>query len=86
MNGLRAASEPVDRSEVVANELWFRVRRLAARLALLEEAERREGLDEDGRDRLRALRLRCSRAIARAQLADELADRIAAARATQRAG
>jgi hypothetical protein len=70
-----------DRSQVVADELWDRVRRLAARAAELEEAVASGELDEAGRARLDGLRLRCARAAARAGLADELSDRVAEVRA-----
>ncbi len=66
-----------DRSERVADELWDRVRTMAARAAKLEEADALGELDEEGRGRLAALRLRCSRATERARLADDIADRFA---------
>lgn len=72
-----------DRSEMVADEMWERVRRLAARAARFEQAEAVGELDEDNRARLDALRLRCARAAERARLADELADRMAQARAAR---
>lgn len=65
-----------NRSAEVADELWDRVRQMAARIAPLEEAERRDELDDEGRARLASLRLRASRAANRAQLADDLADRL----------
>ena len=65
-----------DRSGLVADDLWRRVRHLAAQIAALEEVERLDGLDEDGRIRLTSLRLRCARAVDRATLADDLADRL----------
>jgi hypothetical protein len=65
-----------DRSEAVADELWDRVRALAERMARYEEADALGELDEEGRARLGALRVRASRAAERARLADELADRI----------
>ena len=70
-----------DRSQVVADELWDLVRRLAARVAALEEADAVGELDEDGRARLDGLRMRCARAAARAGLADELSDRVTEVRA-----
>ena len=70
-----------DRSQIVADELWGRVRRLAARAAALEEAAAVGELDDDGRARLDGLRLRCARAAARARLADDLSDRVAEVRA-----
>jgi hypothetical protein len=70
-----------DRSQVVADELWGLVRRLAGRVAAMEEAAAAGELDEDGRARLDGLRLKCARAAARAGLADELSDRVADARA-----
>jgi hypothetical protein len=66
-----------DRSEAVADELWERVRTMAARVALLEAAEAVGELDDDGLARLAVLRMRCSRAAERAQLADSLADQVA---------
>lgn len=70
----------MDRSGAVADELWRRVRELAARVRALEEIDAVDGLDEDGRARLVALRLRAERATRRAGLADELADRLAGLR------
>ena len=70
-----------DRSQVVADELWDLVRRLAGRVAELEEADAVGELDEDGRARLDGLRVRCARAAARAGLADELSDRVIEVRA-----
>ncbi len=70
-----------DRSQVVADELWELVRRLAGRVAELEEADAVGELDEDGRARLDGLRMRCARAAARAGLADELSDRVTEVRA-----
>ena len=56
-----------DRSEVVADELWERVRTMAARAARARGGRRPLGeLDEDGRGRLAALRMRCARAAERA--------------------
>jgi hypothetical protein len=75
-----------DRSQVVADELWDLVRRLAGRVAELEEAEAAGELDEDGRARLDGLRLRCARAATRAGLADELSDRVAEVRAERARG
>lgn len=74
-----------DRSEAVADELWARVRAMAARMARLEEADAVGELDEEGQGRLAALRVRCSRATERARLADELADRVADVRSRRRA-
>lgn len=73
-----------DRSERVADELWCRVRAMAARVATLEAADAVGELDDEGRGRLAVLRMRCSRAAERARLADELADRVADVR-TRRA-
>lgn len=70
-----------DHSESVADELWNRVRTMAARAARLEQADALGELDEEGRGRLMALRMRCSRATERAQLADEIADQFADVRA-----
>jgi hypothetical protein len=70
-----------DRSQVVADDLWGLVRRLAGRVAALEEVAAAGELDEDGRARLDALRLKCARAAARAGMADELSDRVADVRA-----
>jgi hypothetical protein len=75
-----------DRSEVVADELWDRVRRLAERVARFEEADAMGELDDEGRARLDALRVRAARAAERAQLADHLADMVAEARAAARRG
>lgn len=74
-----------DRSEEVADELWDRVREMAARLARLEAAEAIGELDDEGRARLALLRLRCARATDRARMADDLADQLAGARG-RRAG
>jgi hypothetical protein len=65
-----------DRSAAVADELWGRVRRLADRVRRFEEADAVGELDEEGRARLGALRVRVARAAQRARLADELSDRI----------
>jgi len=73
-----------DRSEAVADELWGRVRRLAERVARFEEVDAVGELDDEGRARLGALRLRAVRAAERARLADELSDRVAEARAVGR--
>jgi hypothetical protein len=73
-----------DRSELVADELWERVRAMAARLAHLEAADALGELDEEGQGRLAVLRMRCSRAAERARLADELADQVAGVRAARR--
>lgn len=75
-----------DRSEAVADALWERVRAMAARVAAMEEADVVGELDEDGRARLGALRLRCARAAERAGMADALADQMADLRARRRAG
>ena len=50
---------------------------MAARAAELEEADALGELDEEGRGRLAALRIRCSRATERARLADDIADSFA---------
>ena len=75
-----------DRSENVADELWNRVRTMAARAAKLEEADALGELDEEGRGRLAALRIRCSRATERARLADDIADQFADVRARRATG
>ena len=75
-----------DPSESVADELWNRVRTMAARAARLEQADALGELDDEGRGRLVALRMRCSRATERAQLADEIADRFAEVRAERARG
>jgi regulator of sigma D len=75
---------PADRSEAVADELWDRLRALADRVARYEEADAVGELDEEGRAKLDALRVRAARAADRAQLADELADLVAEARAARR--
>jgi hypothetical protein len=59
---------------------------MAARAARLEQADALGELDEEGRGRLVALRMRCSRATERAQLADEIADRFAEVRAERARG
>ena len=41
-------------------------------------------LDEEGQGRLAVLRMRCSRATERAQLADDLADQVAGLRTSRR--
>ncbi len=83
----RGVSRPVDdRSEDVADELWDRVRTMAARVAELEAADALGELDEEGRGRLAVLRMRCSRAAERARLADDLADQMAEVRARRRTG
>jgi len=74
-----------DQSERVADELWDRVRTMAARAAKLEEADALGELDEEGRGRLAALRIRCSRATERARLADDIADSFADVRARRAA-
>ena len=66
-----------DRSEAVADDLWARVRTMAARVAALEEIEALGELDEEGQGRLAVLRMRCTRAAGRARMADELADQMA---------
>lgn len=73
-----------DRSESVADELWDRVRTMAARVALLEASDALGELDDDGQARLAVLRLRCTRAADRARMADELADQMADVRARRR--
>ncbi|HTI33984.1 MAG TPA: hypothetical protein VL422_09935 [Miltoncostaea sp.] len=72
-----------DRSELVADELWERVRTMAAKLAHLEAADALGELDDEGRARLGLLRMRCARATERARLADDLADQVAGARAVR---
>jgi hypothetical protein len=73
-----------DRSELVADELWERVRTMAAKLAQMEAADVLGELDEDGQGRLAVLRMRCARATERARLADDLADQMAGVRASRR--
>ena len=68
-------------SELVADELWDRVRTMAFRVARLEAADAVGELDDEGRGRLAVLRLRCSRAAERARMADDLADQVAGLRA-----
>lgn len=70
--------------EGVADAMWARVRLLAARAERLERAAALDELDDEGRARLAALRLRCARAAERARLADDLADRVAEAAASRR--
>lgn len=72
--------EPPAGAESVADRRWARVRELAADIGRLEALDRREGLDEDGRLELARLRIQAERASTRALLADDLADRIGAAR------
>lgn len=76
MTDARAA----DRSETVADAMWDRVRALAERVTRLEEADAVGDLDDDGRARLGALRVKAARVAERARLADELADQVASAR------
>ncbi len=61
----------------MADDLWRRVRRFAERIAALEELDALDELDDDGRARLDALRVRCARATERARLADDMSDRLA---------
>jgi hypothetical protein len=68
---------PPDHSEIVADALWERVRTMASRVAHLEAVDALGELDEDGRGRLAALRMRCTRAARRARMADDLADQMA---------
>ncbi|MGD9696483.1 MAG: hypothetical protein AB7V42_12595 [Thermoleophilia bacterium] len=63
-------------AEEVADQMWSRVRLLASRVAPLAELDALGELDEDGRARLDALRVRAARAAERARLADELADKV----------
>ena len=66
-----------DGPEAVADALWSQVRRLARLADQLGEAEALGELDEHGQARLARARLRLARAVERAQLADELSDRLA---------
>lgn len=70
----------MDRSAHIADEMWGRVRELARRVGELERADGLGELDDEGRARLDALRLRAARAARRAGLADELSDRLAGLR------
>ena len=72
-----------DRSEVVADALWDRVRTMASRVARLEEVEALGELDEEGQGRLAMLRMRATRAAGRARLADDLADQMAEVKRTR---
>lgn len=70
---LSTASGP----EAVADALWDRVRRLARLADRLRDAEDSGELDEEGYARLERARVRLARAVERAQLADDLSDRLA---------
>ena len=76
--------EPRPGPDAVADAQWARVRALAARVTELERRDAESPLDEDDRARLERARHRAARAAERAVLADELADRLAAARAPRR--
>ncbi len=76
---LNTASGP----DAVADALWDRVRRLARLAEALGDADAVGDLDEEGRARLLRARVRLSRAAARAQMADDLADQLAALRAVR---
>ncbi|MCC6830958.1 MAG: hypothetical protein IT200_06395 [Thermoleophilia bacterium] len=69
--------------DAVADALWDRVRRLARLAEQLSEAEAVGELDENGQARLMRARVRLSRAAARAQMADDLADQLADLRAVR---
>jgi len=62
--------------EVVADDLWARVRELSRKAEVLGAAERLSELDVDGQAQLDRLRVRLGRAVERAQLADRLADQL----------
>lgn len=62
--------------QAVADGLWARVRELSARARPLEAAAATGELDADGEMLLARLRLRLSRAVERAELADRLADQL----------
>lgn len=67
----------------MADALWDRVRRLARLAEELTEADAEGDLDENGQARLMRARVRLSRAAARAQMADDLADQLADLRAVR---
>ena len=62
----------------VADALWERVRDLSARADELLRAEAEGRLDEQGEAQLDRIRVRLARAARRAELADQIGDRIAA--------
>ena len=70
--------------ERVADELWARVRVLAARVERLSAAADVDALGPDDVMRLERARVRLTRAAERAQLADDLADQVAEVRMRQR--
>lgn len=67
-----------DRSpQAVADHLWQRVRRLTEQLRQMESvAQEATDLSPDDAHRLDRTRLRLARALERAQLGDQLADRL----------
>jgi hypothetical protein len=68
----------------VADELWARVRVLAARVERLSAAADVDALTPDDELRLERARVRLARAAQRAQLADDLADQVAEVRMRRR--
>ena len=64
------------RPEVVADDLWGRVRALSRRTESLAQADRLGELEIDEQAKLDRLRVRLGRAVERAQLADRLADQL----------
>jgi hypothetical protein len=68
----------------VADELWARVRVLAARVERLSVAADEDALGPDDVLRLERARVRLARAAERAQLADDLADQVAEVRMRRR--
>ena len=68
----------------VADELWGRVRVLAARVERLSAAADADVLSPEDELRLERARVRLARAAERAQLADDLADQVAEVRMRRR--
>ncbi|MDH3225501.1 MAG: hypothetical protein OEM67_00200 [Thermoleophilia bacterium] len=65
------------RAGEVADDLWQRVRDLAARIDQLEKRASVEDLGPDEQARLDRMRIRVARAARRAELADDVADQLA---------
>ena len=74
-------ADPPPDPDRVADDLWGRVRALAAQVERMRAAAEEEPLEPDDAARLARARLRLARAAERAQLADRLADRVAEVRA-----
>lgn len=78
-------SDPRDGGDSVADEQWQRVRALADRVAVMEEAvAEMVDPDPDTLARLDRARIKAQRAAERAQLADSLADTLAEIRQERR--